>query len=203
MQTQASAFAPYNSEITLRASDIRQYMYCARQIYYLYCLPLKKVSSYKMEVGKEEHTRVFELEKRRSLKPYGLSEGDRFFHITLESDRLALNGVLDMAILSKGKYYPVEFKFSERSDALGHKYQLTAYSMLLEDKFSTVVRIAFINLIPVKRVIRIPITESMRAFTICLLGAIRKMISSQYFPKRPSSLNKCIDCEYKRFCADF
>ena len=81
----------------LRVSDLKQYIYCPRIIYYYYVLPIPRRVR-KMEYGKLEHVEISRLEKRRRLKAYGLLEGDRKFQVHLQSSRLGLHGLLDMII---------------------------------------------------------------------------------------------------------
>ncbi|MDI3281650.1 MAG: CRISPR-associated protein Cas4, partial [Bacillota bacterium] len=98
----------------LTVTDIKQYFYCPRIVYFLHVLPVDRRPTAKMAYGKEEHLRLDALEKRRRLARYGLAEGERRFHVFLHSERWNLAGLLDLLIIAPGGYFPVEFKYSAR-----------------------------------------------------------------------------------------
>jgi len=189
--------------IPLRVSDLKQYIYCPRIIYFYYVLPIPRRVTKKMEYGRLEHFEVQQLEKRRKLKAYGLLEGVRDFQVFLHSSRLKLHGLLDMAITTaSGEIYPVEFKHSISKKGLHQKYQLAAYAMLLEEKCDKPVRYGFLYLIPGKTVIPLEITVSMREHVKKVLSAIRNIIACEKIPAYIRSGKRCTDCEFKNYCAD-
>jgi len=201
----------------LRVSDLKQYIYCPRIIYYYYVLPIPRRVTRKMEYGKLEHVEITRLEKRRRLKAYGLLEGERKFQVHLESSRLGLHGLLDMMITTAGgqvypvefKYSPskkglhvIEFKYSPSKKGLHVKYQLAAYAMLLEESLRKPVRYGFLYLIPSKSVMPMEITSSMRDYVKKALTAIRNIISGERVPVYTRSKSRCVNCEFKNYCTD-
>jgi len=187
----------------LRVSDIKQYIYCPRIIYFYYVLPIPRRVTKKMEYGRLEHIEIMQLEKRRKLNAYGILEGSRDFQVSLQSSRLGLNGLLDMTITtSMGEIYPVEFKHSISKRGLHQKYQLAAYAMLLEETSLKPVRYGFIYLIPTKTIVPMEITVSMREHVKKVLSAIRKIIANERIPGYIRSRIRCTDCEFKNYCAD-
>ncbi len=188
--------------INLKVSDIKQFLYCPRILYFSYVCPVAKKTSHKMNYGKEEHFELERLEKRRTFRRYRLESGERKFHTRLYSPRLRLEGMLDMHIVTDGETIPVEFKYSSHQPALNHKYQLVAYAMLLEDNYQKPVRRGFLYLIPGNRIYSIEITPSAREFVKESLRKIRQMIATETFPRPPYSKGKCKDCEYRNYCRD-
>jgi len=189
--------------IPLRVSDLKQYIYCPRIPYFYYVLPIPRRITRKMEYGALEHIEIERMEKRRGLKPYGVLEGERTFHVKLESPRLGLYGVLDMMITSStGEIYPVEFKHGISKQGLHQKYQLAAYAMLLEDMFRKPVKYGFLYLIPIKAVVPLEITCSMREHIKKVLSAIRNIIARERIPDYIRSSQRCRDCEFCNYCAD-
>ncbi|WP_425059229.1 CRISPR-associated exonuclease Cas4 [Sporomusa carbonis] len=188
--------------MNLKVTDIKQYIYCPRIIYFLYICPVSKKTTYKMESGKVEHMVLDKLEERRTLKRYRLAEGERVFHTYLESERIGLQGKLDMHIVVDKQYYPVEYKFTERSASLNHKYQLVSYAMLLEDYYRCTVRNGLLYLVPKNEIIPVEITPNAREFVYEIIDKIRQIIRSERVPERQRKVNKCRDCEYRRFCGD-
>ncbi|MDK2879232.1 MAG: CRISPR-associated exonuclease Cas4 [Thermoanaerobacteraceae bacterium] len=189
----------------LTVTDIKQYVYCPRIIYYTYVLPVNKKPTFKMEHGKDRHLEIDRLEKRRKLVSYGFEEGERIFHLPVYSERLGLSGLIDMVIeFKKGKlreYYPVEFKNTVHQIQQNHKYQLVAYAMLLEEHYNKPVRRGFIYTIPNKDIQVVTITDSMRIYVKKVISAIYNMIKREKFPEA-RSVRRCWDCEYKNYCKD-
>src|SRR5439155_12422449 len=117
----------------LTVSDVRQHVYCPRIPYFRLALRLPhRFVTYKMQEGILEHHRTEQLEHRRSLRAYGLADGERSYDLMLHSERLSLGGRLDMLIRRQREAIPVEFKNSREPLGLNHKYQLAAYALLVE-----------------------------------------------------------------------
>lgn len=188
--------------MNLKVSDIKQFFYCPRILYFTYVCPVDKKVTRKMDYGKEEHLELDRLEKRRTFRRYHLEQGERRFHTRLYSARLGLEGMLDMHIVSNGEAIPVEFKYSAQEPSLNHKYQLIAYAMLLEDTYHKPVRHGFLYFTPGNRIYIVEITPNGREFVKETLNKIRHMISSETFPKPPYGKGKCIDCEFRNYCRD-
>lgn len=188
--------------LTLTVTDLRQYLYCPRIVYFTYCLPVPRPVTYKMTEGQLQHEETRDKERRRSLRAYGLSEGQRYFHVHLRSEQLGLSGVLDMVIVSPQEVVPVEFKHSRRALGLHHKYQLVAYALLVEERWDRPVRRAFVYRIPERRAQEVPITPNMRRFVHKTMAEIRAMIASEAMPSPTRHGERCADCEFRNFCGD-
>lgn len=190
----------------INISDIKQYLYCPRKIFFSHVCPVPRKNTYKMEHGRAGHLELDKLEKRRTLKRYSLAAGQRVFHTWLQSDRLGLQGKLDMHIVVKGRhfteYLPVEFKFTGYRAALDHKYQVVGYAMLLEDHYRTTVRDGLLYLVPRQEIIPVAITPDARAFVLQTRDKIWRIIAGEQMPGRQRNSRKCCDCECRRFCGD-
>lgn len=186
--------------IPLTVTDIKNYVYCPRTVYYSYFLPGTRPTTYKMEEGKLSHQEVADLEERRSLRAYRLEDGEREFRLPLHSTRLGLSGLLDMVIIRQGEAIPVEFKNSTAGLALHHKYQLVAYALLVEEQAQKPVRRGFIYFIPSKRAEEVQITPNMRRYVTRLLREIREMLHGETLPPVAGQRGRCVDCEYRRHC---
>ena len=214
-----------NEPLILNASDLRQYVYCPRVIYYRYCLPVRPPPTYKMVEGKLQHEQTEELEHRRSLRAYGLTDGERVFDVRLRSDGLGVCGAMDLVILRRHEVIPVEFKHAEsrppvlrlrpatrplaeedRADGLRlglhHKYQLAAYALLAEERWQLPARRCFVYFVPAQRAVEVSVTDGVRRYVRRLLREMREMIVSQKVPEGTRRLGRCQECEYRRFCND-
>ncbi len=129
--------------LELTVTEVRQHTYCPRIPYYRYTMPLERPVTAKMDIGKEEHESTSAKEVRRTLKAYGIKEGERRFGVSLYSEHLGLRGKIDMVLFTPHEVIPVEYKMTGEV-GLHHKYQLTAYALLAEDHFGRPARRALV-----------------------------------------------------------
>ena len=83
----------------LEVTDLKQWCHCPRIVFYRYCLPRIRPITGKMEEGILRHREEQGREERRLLRSYGLSEGERYFDVTLKTPLLGLSGRLDLLIV--------------------------------------------------------------------------------------------------------
>jgi CRISPR-associated exonuclease Cas4 len=187
----------------LRVSDLKQWVYCPRIVYFTYVLPVDRKTTYAMTVGAETHLQLEQWESRRTLTRYGLDTGERRFRVKLTSERLGLTGILDLLVVAKCGHYPVEFKDSPGGVALNHRYQLAAYGLLVEEAYQVPVRNGFVCLIPQKRVVTVPLTSGVRDRVRTLLTEIRTTIAKELIPLKTRIVARCRECEYRNYCGDW
>lgn len=187
----------------LRVTDLKQFAYCPRIVYYSYCLPLVRPTTYKMEAGVEAHEKATTDEARRSLRAYGVSEGERRFDVVLTSERLGLSGRIDMVIvLGQQEAIPVDYKLSRHGEAKHYHQQLAAYAEMIEENWQIPVRRGFLYLLPERRAEEIKLTSRLRAGLKGQVAVLRQMIESQALPEATSARARCVNCEFRRFCND-
>lgn len=186
----------------INVTDIKQYYYCKRIIYFTYCQPVQKKNTYKMEFGKEQHEIVEELEKRRTLKRYDLDSGEKIFKKKVFSRKFGISGLLDMVVEKDNEIIPVEMKYTRKEPGINHKHQLAAYMRLLEEEYDKVVRRGVIHLIPKKESYHYKNKDELRDKVEEIITNIRFMINQERFPEAPKGWKKCKDCEYKNYCGD-
>ncbi len=193
-------------EIQLTVTDLKQYIYCPRILYYHYCLPQVHPTTYKMqagiEAGREEKLRAH----RRTFAAYSLGglDGERHFDVPVASTYLGMTGIIDEVVevaSPKAELIPVDYKLA-RTVGYHFKLQLTAYAMLLEDTYHLPVRRAFLYLISLRRAEAIPITKALRAKLLQALMEIREAIQWERMPPPVATPSRCTNCEFRRFCND-
>jgi len=190
------------ANLFIRVTDIKQWFYCPRVVYFTYIMPVRKKTTAKMEFGVEAHEVVSALERRRSLRKYNVAHGERFFRIPLRSGQLGLSGTLDMLIVCGERFFPVEFKDTLRSVSLNHKCQLAAYALLIEEQYSCSVDKGFLYQIPTAKVHELMLSPTLKTRVRQALGEIRTMITTERMPDPTAQKRKCTDCEFLRFCGD-
>lgn len=186
----------------LRVSDLKQFVYCPRVVFYNYVMPVEKKTTFKMEHGKIAENRIDILENRRKLKKYGLSNGKREFHKQLYSGKYGLSGKIDLLIKTAEHYYPVDFKYTTSNPHKNHLYQLLGYAIILEDIYRCRVDKGFVYLIPKEDAVVFDLSDDLKDDTKNLLSEMRNMIHCQQIPPPVNSPTKCLDCEYRNFCGD-
>ena len=188
--------------MNIRVSDIKQYFYCPRVVYHTYYTPVARPTTHPMQIGAVQHEVLSVLERRRTLSRYGLEAGSRHFHISLHAVGLGLSGVLDLLIETEDGAFPIEFKDTPQRLNLNAKYQLTAYALMVEECLGQSVFQGFIYRIPTGRITTVPISETLRRRTLDAIKQIRRMLSDEWLPPPTPQRGKCVECEFRRFCAD-
>jgi CRISPR-associated exonuclease Cas4 len=188
-----------------RVTDLKQYVYCPRILYYHTCLPRVRPTTYKMEASVEAHAVVDEQESRRTLRAYGLEQGQRHFNVPLVSERLGMRGEVDMVIETEGsgrrEVIPVDYKLSEKK-AEHFQLQLVAYALMLEDAWGVPVRRGFLYFLPLRRAEEVRITTRLRTMLDEALCTMNGMLVSELMPAPTRQRAKCVACEFRRFCND-
>lgn len=190
-------------EAPFRVTDLKQWAYCPRVVYYEFCLPDVRPTTYKMEAGREAGLAEQERERRRSLRTYGLTEGRREFEASLLSSTLGLRGKPDMIIwLDEAREaIPVDYKLS-RMAGEHFKLQLAAYGVMIEETSGYVVKRAFLYSIPNRRAEEIRIDRRLRDKLTATLTEMHRILRYEAMPAPTPNRNKCLACEFRRFCND-
>jgi CRISPR-associated exonuclease Cas4 len=179
-------------------TDLKQYTYCPRVVFYTYCLPLVRPTTYKMEAGIAAHEEAGKREQRRTLAAYGLEEGERYFDVWVESPNLGLRGRVDLVIeVEEGDY-----KQTMRGAGQHFRRQLAAYGLMLEEAWGGVVRRGFIYSLVTRKAEEIALGERLRGEVREMVTAMREMVEREIMPEPPRSRRPCVNCEFRRFCND-
>lgn len=188
---------------TIRVIDLKQYVYCPRILYYQTVLPAVRPLTYKMEAGIIAHQVEEGREKRRSLKCYGLKEGECTFNVPLLSAELGLSGILDMLIETESELIPVDYKQSKKIGK-HFKLQLMAYGRLLElaHPSGKPVQRGFLYMIPERKATAVPFTPARRRQLAQAMTGLQQIIWQQRMPEPTKQPAQCVDCEFRRFCND-
>jgi len=186
----------------LRISDIKQYLYCPRIIFYTYLMPVEKKTTFKMEHGKISEEKMARLEGRRKLKRYGLHGGERHWNYWLKSEKLGLSGKVDMLVRTPEASYPVDFKHTRGGVRKNHIYQLCGYALILEDAENQEVERGFIYLIPESDAVRIEFTRELKSACLDVIDSIHGIIGREIMPEPNPHRSRCEDCEYRNYCRD-
>ncbi len=188
--------------VSLTVTDVKQWLYCRRIVFHTYLLGIDRPRTIAMDEGTRAHEEIEALERRRSLRAYGLTDGERSFDLAIYAERLGLGARLDLLVLRQHEAIPVDFKDSRGPVGRNHAYQLTAYALMAEEQSGLPIRRGFIYLIQAKRAVEIRIRPGMRRFVTRALADIREMLATEAMPPPTRQRGRCTDCEFRRFCND-
>jgi CRISPR-associated exonuclease Cas4 len=190
-------------ESMIQVSDITQYFYCPRKIYFLRVLSLSVPPRPKMEMGKEEHEREHRrAAERKEIYGFPREEVKEVLHsVAIEAPEYHLYGVIDMVlILNSGEVIPVDIKYSRFEDKKRNwTKQLVAYSLLLESKMKVRVTRAAIFFPESKKRMMIEISSEDKKALLSDIDTIMLIITKEVLPN-VSKGKKCSYCEMNRFC---
>jgi len=192
-------------EAPFRVGDLKQWVYCPRILFYGLCLPNIRPVTYKMVAGREAGLTEDGREERRSLRLYGLEKGRREFDVALSSSRYGLRGKADLVVWIEdpppGEFVVVDYKLS---DIAGEHFilQITAYALLLEEMSGMKARCGYLYFIPKRRSEQVQFTARRREKLLETLDSMHRMLHSEGMPEATPNRNKCLACEFRRFCND-
>ena len=193
------------SEIWLTPTDIKQYFYCKAIPYLNHVMGIwEEQTEYKAQ-GKETHLNLQEIEKRRKtlLKHLKLPPNSKkLFRVPLRSQRLMMKGVLDCLIITPNEYIPIEYKVARKPKKvpLNHKYQITAYALLVEDTFNTIIRKTYIYYQENDKIVKINITDSLRKGISKVICELNEIINYEKEPLVRPSPPICKACLLNKVC---
>lgn len=190
------------AEKPLIVENLKQHVFCPRIVFYERCMPGVRPVTFAMEDGHDEHEDARENAKRRTFTQMGLEKGTREFDVDIVDEGLNLRGKLDEVITSpKGEVIPVDYKASEKVRE-GHRMQLAAYAVLLENARGVTVTRGYIYLIPLRKARKVTIGEAEKGQIRQRVQAIDQMIRQEEMPPPTTERARCAGCEFRRFCND-
>ncbi len=183
--------------IYFRVTDLKQWFYCPRIVYFQFVMPDLRPKTYAMEEGALKHAEL----RRRRRRWRGLPDGEYRWNVAVRSETLHASGLVDLVIDTGEELVPVDFKDSMKASA-HFKMQLAAYGIMLEEAMGKPVRRGFVYLLPRRRAEEVKLTARARSK---VRGAFEEMLRSvlgEHMPPPPKSQAQCVSCEYRRFCDD-
>jgi CRISPR-associated exonuclease Cas4 len=182
-------------------TDLKQYSYCPRIFYYHSCLPHVRPITYKMERGIAVHQDEPQRAKRRSLSHIDGEVTAQYFEMAIQSPTLKLSGKIDEVLETERGWIPIDYKLANKA-GFHFKVQLAAYALLLEEAKGTPVKYGYLYLIPRRKTEEVPITPKLKATVRKSLEVMEDIARFETMPPPTEWRQRCVDCEFKRFCND-
>lgn len=188
--------------IRFSVTDLKQWVYCPRIVYYAHAMAGAGRPTYKMREAHRAQELIEKLETRRVLAKYGFGEGRRRFDVWVDTEDLGLTGRIDLLIEGGGSVAVVDFKLTSGEPGENHRMQLAGYALLAEQCTKLACPRGFIYRIPDDRVFPVDITEGLRADVNAALVRMRNAVDDESLPEATPVRKRCAECEYQNYCAD-
>lgn len=121
----------------------------------------------------------------------------------IESDVLQLKGIIDRIEVYENGYVPIELKtgkMPKEGTWPGHRIQIAAYAMLLEEKYNTKIKEGFIYYLDAKETRHIAINPFMKEEIVALVRDVQNLLKNHAPPEYSENKNKCANCGLRQTC---
>jgi CRISPR-associated exonuclease Cas4 len=192
------------TETMITISDVLEYLFCPRFIYFMYCLdiPQHEEKRFKVLKGREVHEirRLTNTEYAR--KKLNCTRKERDVFIASKENRI--KGIVDEVLfLEDGTAAPLEYKFAEYKDKIfrTYKYQLILQALLIKENYRIDVKRGYICYTRSNSLVKqIDFKSSDFKKAVDIIESIIDIIEKGVYPKTTRSSMKCIDCCYRNIC---
>ena len=189
---------------TITTSDILEYLYCPRFIYFMYCLciPQHEENRFKVQKGRNIHKMRAETNKSYLRKKLGVVNKE--IETPLNSEKHHIHGIVDEVLtLEDGSMAPFDYKFAEYKEKLftTYKFQSYIYALLIKENYNKPVNKGFVCYARSNYLIKeIEFTHKGFKEVEDSINEVLKIIQTGYFPKKTKYSSRCIDCCYSNIC---
>ena len=123
----------------------------------------------------------------------------------IESELLQLKGIIDRIEIYDQGYVPIELKTGKMPKEgvwPGHRIQIAAYAMLIEERYSTKVKEGFVRYLDSNESRQIAINPFMKDEIKQVIAEIQELLRNASLPNYCSNKNKCVNCGLRNTCYD-
>jgi len=189
----------------ITVSDVVEYMYCPRFIYFerVLCIPQHEEKREKVLIGRHIHELKEKINKNYIRK--SINAKAKFLNVYLSSKKYRIVGIVDEVLeLDDGSYAPLDYKFAEYKSRLfkTHKYQSILYGLLIKENFGVDVNRGYVVYVRSGNLVK-EIKFKQKDFdeAVEFIDLIFRIIENEEFPLNIRvNKRKCIDCCYRNIC---
>ena len=188
---------------SITASDILEYLYCPRFIYFENYLdiPQHQEKRFKVQKGRDVHEDKQRINSAYLRKKLGCIERKSSVYL---SSALGIRGIVDeILFLDDGSAAPLDYKYAEYKERTfkNHKYQLTFYGQLIKENYNTPVSRGFIVYTRSRnKLVEVPIKEKMYSELSEIIKEFSDVVQKGIYPKPTRYKQRCPDCCYRNLC---
>ncbi|MCK4664833.1 MAG: CRISPR-associated protein Cas4 [Bacteroidales bacterium] len=196
-------FSPLTN-IFVTPSEVIEYLYCPRFIYYMNILKVEQHEHRRTLVNKGREIHQLKMVRNKEYLRRKIGAIDKKLDVYMTSEKLRLVGRVDEVLFLKNhEAAPLDYKFAFWENRIYKtlKIQQTLYALLIEENFHKKVDKAFLVYVRSKNHLEeINITDNMKKQAIEIINIIFDILNLNYFPKKTKDKNKCLDCTYRNLC---
>ncbi|ODS41199.1 CRISPR-associated protein Cas4 [Candidatus Altiarchaeales archaeon WOR_SM1_SCG] len=192
------------NETYITVSDVMEYLFCPRFIYFMYCLDIKQHEDkrYKVLKGRKVHEVREKINKDYIRKKLNCTRKES--SVYMASKKHHVKGIVDEVLfMDDGTASPFDYKYAEDKGKLfkTYKYQSVIYGLLIKENYNVDVRKGFICYTRSNNSVK-EITFKEKDFTeaVKIINEILDIIQKGVYPKKTKSLMRCVDCTYRNIC---
>ncbi|HOM03719.1 MAG TPA: CRISPR-associated protein Cas4 [Acetivibrio sp.] len=191
------------NQFYITPSDMIEFLYCKRYIYYMKCLGIdqNEEKRFKVMMGREIHKK--RGEQNKNYLPKKIGSIGKMIGVNLVSEKYGIRGSADeVHTLFDGTMAPLDYKFATYDERLfkTYKNQLVMYAIMIEETFGKKVHKGFLVYCREEnRLVEVCVTEEDKD-NVCLYIEEYRKIMDGYYPEATKQKSKCLDCCYKNIC---
>lgn len=192
------------SEESITISDVIEYLFCPRFVYFIHCLgiPQREGRLIKVQKGRVLHKSKEKTNFGYLRKRYGVT--DKLTGIYLSSKKHRIRGVMDEVLFfDDGSVAPLDYKFAKYVNRVfrTHKYQSALYGLMIAEHFNRPVHKGYLCYVRSgNKIIEIQFNERLFQQAQDVVNNIFSIIQREAFPEATGNTKRCVDCCYRRIC---
>ena len=191
-------------EIFISVSDVMEYLFCPRFIFFMHCLGIaqREERRYKVLKGRELHEAREKTNRDYVRKRLNCIRKEISVYLT--SHKYHFKGEVDEVLfLDDGTAAPMDYKYAEFKDTIyrTHKYQAVLYGLLIMEHFGVEVKRGFVCYTRSNnQVVEIEFRQKDFEKAQLMVHEILMIIQRGYYPDGTGQKARCVDCTYRNIC---
>ncbi len=191
-------------EVFITVSDVMEYLFCPRFIYFMHCLgiPQHEEKRYKVLKGRALHEAREKVNKSYIRKKLRCVRKD--VAVYLVSRQNHLKGEVDEVLfLENGTAAPLDYKFAEFKDKVyrTHKYQSALYGLMIADNYGVDVNRGFVCYTRSNHLVKeVKLSNNDFERAIARVNEVLEIIQKGFYPEATKYKVRCVDCTYRNIC---
>ncbi|MGB7000906.1 MAG: CRISPR-associated protein Cas4 [Halobacteriota archaeon] len=191
-------------EVFITVSDVMEYLFCPRFIYFMHCLgiPQHEEKRYKVLKGRALHEAREKVNRSYIRKKLQCTRKD--IAVYLVSRKYHLKGEVDEVLfLDDGTAAPLDYKFAVFKDRVyrTHRYQSALYGLLIADNYGVEVNRGFVCYTRSNHLVKeLKLSEKGFERAIALVNEVLEVIQKGFYPAATKYKARCVDCTYRNIC---
>jgi len=191
-------------ETIITISDVLEYLFCPRFIYFMHCLdiPQHEESRFKVLKGRDVHEQKRITNTAYLRKKLGMVGKE--LNVFIASKENHIKGIVDEVLfLDDGTAAPFEYKFAEFKDKIfkTYKFQLVLHALMIKENYNVDVNKGFICFTRSNnRIEEVKFMKTDFDKAIGIVADILDVVDKGFYPGKTKSKAKCFDCCYSNIC---